>query len=262
MKTDLESALRGLDAADSTLTAEQRRHAATSLEGILVSPTTGPLTAPRRSRRRLVLAGAAAALAGLVALTVELPGGGGAYASWTPEPAPLTAAELSLLTPVCRKALARDDHLDLERARLVLSERRGEVVALLYRTDDPDMAGNCLMRHVPGTDDVDNLNWGIWGGSGPVRVPPARSIIPGGASTSREVTITDGAVGADVVAVTIHAPGDRTVRATVRNGRYVVWWPGPDYDVAKEGTAEARSIVTYDLTLTDGSTITDAPPAW
>ena len=259
----LEPVLRGLDAADSTLTAEQHRRAATSLESILAGPAAHhPVAAPRRSRRRLTLVGAAAALAGLAAVAVELPGGGGAYASWTPEPAPLTGAELSLLTPVCRKALARSGDLDMARAQLVLSERRGEVVALLYRTDDPNMAGDCLMRHVPGTDDADNLTWGVFGSSGPVRVPPARGIIPGGGSTSREVTITDGAVGADVVAVTIHAPGDRTVRATVRDGRYVAWWPGPDYDVAHEGTAAARSIVTYDLSLADGSTIHDARPAW
>ena len=258
----LEPALRGLDAADSMLTAEQHRRAAAGLEDILAGPVAEPVAAPRRSHRRLILVGAAAAVAGVVAVAVELPGGGSAYASWTPEPAPLTAAELSLLTPVCRKALGRSGSLDMERAHLVLSERRGEVVALLYRTDDPDMAGNCLMRHLPGTDDVDNLDWGVFGSSGPVRVPPARGIIPGGASTSREVTVTDGAVGSDVVAVTLHAPGDLTVRATVRNGRYVVWWPGPDYDVAHEGTAAARSIVTYDLTLTDGSTIHDAPPAW
>lgn len=263
MKSEhLESALRSLDAADDILTCEQRQRAATALEGILAGPAAATVAAPRRSSRRLILVGAAAALAGLVAATMELPGGGSAYASWTPEPVPLTAAELSLLTPVCHKELGRSGTLDVERAQLVLSERRGEVVALLYRTDDPDMAGDCLMRHVPGTDDADNLSWGVFGSSGPVRVPPARGIIPGGGSTSREVTITDGAVGADVVAVTIQAPGDRTVQATVRNGRYVAWWPGPDYDVAQEGTAGARSIVTYDLTLADGSTIHDAPPAW
>jgi hypothetical protein len=61
--------------------------------------------------------------------------------------------------------------------------------------------------------------------------------------------------------VTIHAPGKLTAVATVKNGRYVVWWPGPDYDVAKQGTADAQSIVTYDLTLADGSTIHNAPPS-
>jgi hypothetical protein len=80
-------------------------------------------------------------------------------------------------------------------------------------------------------------------------------------TTSPEVTVTDGAVGAEVVAVTIHAPGGLTARATVRNGRYVVWWPGPAYDPAKEGTTEAQPIVTYDLLLTDGAVVHNAAPS-
>jgi hypothetical protein len=266
-RAGLDSALRSLDAADGALTTGQRQHATATLDRILATPPAADAcpsrgAAPRRrTRRRLLLVSAVAAAAGLAAAAVELPGGAGAYASWTPDPTALTAAELNLVAPVCRKGLSNSGDLDMQRARLVLSERRGQIVALLYRTDDPDMAGSCLMHNIPGTDDVEDLNWGVAGSSGPARTAPARGIIPGGSSTSREVTVTDGAVGAEVVAVTVHAPGNLTARATVKDGRYVVWWPGPDYDIADEGTARAQSIVTYDLTLADGTVIHDAPPA-
>ena len=265
--SSLDSTLRSLDAAAETLTAAEHQQAATTLERILETPPTADTSASgrsapsRRSRRRPVLIAGAAAAVGLLAATLDMPGGGRAYASWTPAPVALTSAELDLVAPVCRDELRKGEYLDMDRAKLVLSERRGEVVALLYRTDDPDMAGSCLLHNPPGTDEVEDLNWGVAGGTGPASTAPPRSFTQGAMATSREVTVTDGAVGAEVVGVTIHAPGGLTAQASVRNGRYVVWWPGPAYDVAKEGTAEAQPIITYDLTLTDGTTIHDDPPA-
>jgi len=260
-RNTLDAVLASLDAAPGNgLTAVQQQHAAAALERILATPPASR----KPFRHRLLLASAVAAtvgIAGLAAVVVQGPGGGRAYASWTPEPAALTAAELTMVRPVCRDGLRKSGLLDMRRARLVLSERRGEIVALLYRTDDPDMAGTCLLRNIPGTDDVEDVNWGVGGGSGPARPAPPRSYTQGAMTTSREVTVTDGAVGAEVVAVTIHAPGGLTARATVQNGRYVVWWPGPAYDPAKEGTAEAQPIVTYDLLLADGAVIHDAAPS-
>ena len=265
----LGALLSSLDAApDEGLTPAQRQHAATDLERIIAAPSTaglprtGRAASRRRSRRRLVLAVAVAvAVAGLAAVVVGGPVDGRAYASWTPDPAALTAVELNTVTPVCRDGLGKSDSLDMKRARLVLSERRGEIVALLYRTENPETAGMCLVHNLPGTDDVEDLNWGVGGGSGPALLAPPRGFTQGAMMTSRAVTITDGAVGDDVVAVTIHAPGDLTARATVQNGRYVVWWPGPAYDLAKEGTAEAQPIVTYDLTLSNGAVVRNAAPS-
>ncbi|MBW6433589.1 hypothetical protein KZ829_07500 [Actinoplanes hulinensis] len=44
----------------------------------------------------------------------------------------------------------------------------------------------------------------------------------------RGASITDGAVGPDVTGVTVHAE-KLTAQATVRDGRDVVWWPGPAF---------------------------------
>jgi hypothetical protein len=262
----LDATLRSLDAA-GTMTAEQQQHAAATLERIVATaPAAGSThrgaTAPvRRFRRRLLLIPAAAALTAAVIVLPGAEGGGRAYASWTPVPTALTATEVGVVAPACREQL-RGGSLDLERARLVLAERRGEYVALLYRTDDPDMSGSCLAHNLQGTDDVDDVNVGIGGGSGPALPAPARGFTQGAIAGYRDASITDGAAGADVAGVTIHA-GDLAVQASVSNGRYVAWWPGSAFESDRNqpsGKDGARLILTYDLTLTDGTVVHDAQP--
>ncbi|MEV0157012.1 hypothetical protein AB0H57_25230 [Micromonospora sp. NPDC050686] len=264
----LDIALRSLDAA-STMTAVQQQHAAATLERIVTTPpaplSDQPGAAPpvRRSPRRLLLISAAAAAVAAGVLVLPSGGGGGrAYASWTPVPAGLTAAEVDLVAPACRKRLG-DGHLDLDRARLVLAERRGEYVVLLYRTDDPDVSGSCLAHNRQGSDDVDDVAWGIGGSSGPALPAPARGFTQGAISDFVDASVTDGAAGPGVAGVTIHA-GELTVQASVSNGRYVAWWPGPAFTSARDqrsGKGGPQLIISYDLTLTDGTVIRNAQPS-
>uniref|UniRef100_UPI003D7C6FCE hypothetical protein n=1 Tax=unclassified Kineococcus TaxID=2621656 RepID=UPI003D7C6FCE len=94
---------------------------------------------------------------------------------------------------------------------------------------------------------------------------PARGYTRGAISQStisdvERVSITSGAAGTDVAGVTIHA-GSCTVQATVRQGRYVAWWPGPafrDETAAPSGPDRSTLLLTYDLTLSDGTVIRDA----
>ncbi|MEV1333612.1 hypothetical protein AB0J20_29010 [Micromonospora costi] len=261
----LDTALRSLDAG-GTLTKEQQQRAADTLERIVaVTPAAHPhAVAPtRRSPRRLPLV--LTAVVALAVAVIVLPGGvggGQAYASWTPVPTALTPAEVEIVAPPCRARLREGRRLDLGRARLVLTERRGEYVALLYRTDDPDMSGSCLAHNRPGTDDVDDVTFGIGGGAGPARSAPARGFTQGTISDFRDASITDGAAGTDVAGVIIHA-GGLTVHASVSNGRYVAWWPGPAFEPGQDrpGGGGPRPIVSYDLTLTDGTVIHDAQPS-
>lgn len=74
---------------------------------------------------------------------------------------------------------------------------------------------------------------------------------------------TDGLVGDDVVAVTLHA-GGTTAQATVDDGWYGAWWPGPAFAGGSDqtdGEGDLEPQITYDLTLTDGTVIRDAQPA-
>ncbi|WP_432537933.1 hypothetical protein [Kineococcus arenarius] len=189
-----------------------------------------------------------------------------ALASWTPTPTPLSQQEVDLVGPACREDLAEFDEvsIDLDQARLQLAERRGDVVALLYWTPDPDMSGTCMVRNVPGSDDVDVISAGIAGGSGPARMAPAHGYTQGMVSQEKIsgagiISLTDGAAGADVLGITIHA-GEYTVEASVREGRYVAWWPGPALrgePPASSGRDDSTLLLTYDLTLTDGTVIRD-----
>lgn len=268
MSTDtrLDESLRSLDCA-TPLTAEEQQRAAATLERIVASDPGSPSSpaSVRRFRHRPVLAcvAAVAALAGAVVVLPGGIGGGQAYASWTPVPTPLTDAEIALIGPECTSELGKGGTLDLKQARLVLAERRGEYAALLYRTDNPDMAGSCLAHNAPGSDDVDDVKWGAGGGSGPAEKAPPRSYTQGAIADFKDASITDGAVGTDVTGVTIHAR-ELTVHATVANGRYVAWWPGPAFDRdAKQSNGDAgpELFTTFDLTLRDGTVVHNAQPA-
>ena len=58
--------------------------------------------------------------------------------------------------------------------------------------------------------------------------------------------------------------GTLTAKASVQNGRYAAWWPGPAFESGPpmpSGKGGPEPILTYDLTLTDGTVIQDAQPA-
>lgn len=149
-----------------------------------------------------------------------------------------------------------------EKAKLVLAERRGAHVALLYRTENPDISAKCLARNLKGSNRVSNIQTGADGSSGPALKAPPRGFTEGAIGEYSEFSITDGAVGEGVKGVTIHA-GDLKVKASVQNGRYAAWWPGPALEsgaVQPSGYGGPESILTYDLILKDGTIIRDAEP--
>jgi hypothetical protein len=270
MKMPTDSALRSLDAAAATLTVGERERALTTLERIVATaPPTGapqpPAPSPtRRARRRLVLVPVAALL--LIFGLVAIQGGSGhdaAYVSWTATPASVAGDELDVAVAACRDRLgSRGSSIDMDRAKLVLAERRGEIVAVLYRTDDPDLAGSCLVHKPQGSTDVELLESGVGGSTGPALQAPPRSFTQGAISSSNKASITDGAVGEGVTGVTIHA-GTFTVSASVQNGRYVAWWPGPafrDGPVEPSGKGGPELMLTYDLALTDGTVLRNVQP--
>lgn len=77
-------------------------------------------------------------------------------------------------------------------------------------------------------------------------------------SSSDEASITEGGVGDAVTGVVIHA-GRYAVTASVKNGRYAAWWPGPAFE-NMDGPGAPRLMLTYDLVLNDGTIIRDAQP--
>jgi hypothetical protein len=270
MSPPTDSALRSLDAAVATLTVGEQKRAAATLERIVAttpSILTGHAPAPvppRWSRRRLVLLPTAALAVIVGSLVLQgLGGGNTAYASWTATPTAVTSDDLDAAAAACREKLGgRGSSIDMDRARLVLAERRGEIVAVLYRTEDPDLSGSCLVHQPLASPDADVLDDAVGGNSGPALKAPARGFTQGAISSSNEASITDGAVGEGVTGVTIHAERF-TVNASVQNGRYAAWWPGTAFasgPFGPSGNGKPGPILTYDLTLTDGSVIHNAQP--
>lgn len=268
MKVHTDAALRSLDAAGAALTAGEQERAGATLERIVATapsagaPQPAAPTPCRRSRRRLVLI-PAAAVALIVGSVVAQGGSDGnvAYASWTATPSPVAGHELDAVASVCRDKL-QGSYLNMDRAELVLAERRGDRVVLLYRTDDPDMSGSCFARNPEGSTYVDDVDAGVGGSTGPALKAPARGFTQGAVAGSDGASITDGAVGEHVTGVTIHA-GAFTVQATVQNGRYAAWWPGPAFESGSPGPSGKGGpalILSYDLTLSDGTVIHNAQP--
>ena len=73
----------------------------------------------------------------------------------------------------------------------------------------------------------------------------------------------DGKIGAGVVGVTIHT-GRLTVVATVKDGWFGAWWPGPALKPVPPHPGETLRLgeaFTVDLTLTDGTVVHDARAA-
>jgi hypothetical protein len=268
MNVHTDSVLRSLDASVARLTAGEQERAREALERIVATapsfgaPQPGAPTPARRSRRRLVLVPAAAIM--LIVAWAVVQGSRGAdaaYASWSATPASVASDELDAAASACRDKL-RGSSINPDRAKLVLAERRGEYVALLYRTEDPDMSGACLVHIPKGSTDVDNVEDGVGGSTGPALKAPARGYTQGAVFGSLGASITDGAVGEAVTGVTIHA-GAFTVKASVRNGRYVAWWPGPAIESGSRkpsGAEGPKLILTYDLILADGTVIHNAQP--
>lgn len=257
--------LRSLDVADRELTDDQRVRAAATLERIvLTSPSTEPT---RRPRRRLALAGAAASalVVGSVLVVQSIGEGQPAYASWTATPSAVSSHDLDAVATACRQELSGSS-LDTGRAKITLAERRGDHVALLLRTDNPDISAACLVHNPAGSGDADQVRTAVGGSSGPSMKAPARSFTLGNISEfdgTHGASVTDGAVGDQVSAMVIHA-GTITVHASVQHGRYAAWWPGrafPAGPYGPSGKGGPEPIMTYDLTLVDGSVIHNAKPS-
>jgi hypothetical protein len=267
MNVDTESALRSLDAAAAPLTDSELNRARVTLERIITtSPSTGdprPATlTPARPRRRLILIPAAALVLTVALVVVQsVRADDQAYASWTAVPATVADSDLDAVAAACKDTL-RGSSIDLSRAGLVLAERRGDHVALLYRTDDPDMSAVCLARNPQGSTEVDGVDTAVGGSSGPALQAPPESYTQGTIAQLDGASVTDGAVGDEVKGVTIHA-GTLTVEASVQNGRYAAWWPGDAFTsgaLPQSGAGNPELILTYDLILRDGTVIHDAQP--
>lgn len=267
--------LRDLDPAPHVDPDEAARaRAAERLRMVLTAPTwedqgtshgRGPLRRSHAVRLAAMTAAAAAAVTA-VSVTPNLLGAdSNAYASWTPVAQQSDASDREIADAACR-----DAGLDLISPELVIAERRGQWLALLYTSADSTVA-TCMARLPLGSDDVGDIDLASAGGQGAVPVdgqftqgPIFEQIGHGGFFGTGDrptISLTLGDVGDQVAGVTLHTAAGEDVVATVSDGRYVAWWPGrafpTDFD-QPSGKGGPEPTFTYSISLKNGTVIDDA----
>lgn len=230
--------------------------------------------ARRRTVRRV---GVPAGVAAVAAAAFALPFAGPAphaLASWTPEPVPLSAQDLTVLDEACRARISPERSVTVDD--VVLAERRGSWAAVMYLYDDDARAqtleSSCVAYLPPGADEAEDVSGGT--ASAGDLVPSSRGVTEGSMSQSggrpypwsRErpvLSMTNGRAGADVVAVTLRLADGTAVESTLADGVFVAWWPGEIFDPATVGGPSGRGgpepAITYEVTYTDGTVQTVAP---
>ncbi|WP_309135544.1 hypothetical protein [Cellulomonas sp.] len=259
-RTDhLSAALRTLDAADPRVDAHGAR-ARADLEAILATdPGTpadalpaGPLPVPpgrRRTgaRRAALLAGATAALAGVLVLVPATTGGDRAFATWTAAPDALTAQQRTDAVAGCRDGMreAAGEHADaLAAARPAVAERRG-VWTTVVLAGAGGFHALCVTDSSAGAF-TDGMIGSVGVATGHVDPGPREvraTDLGTGSMSAGDVSLAAGAVGAEVVGVTYASASRGDVVATVAEGRFALWLPGDELRDAARAGAEVR--VTY-----------------
>ncbi|PWJ51803.1 hypothetical protein SAMN06264364_12081 [Quadrisphaera granulorum] len=223
-------------------------------EDLTSRTTTATGRRSARLRRRWVLVGASAAVtaAGLVAAqVVSDQGTPQAFASWTPDPTPLTAAEAASWEADCLAVASRrppgDDTPAPGPQIAGVAETRGLFTAMVAVT--PQGVASCLSsdpRTRPGVP-LDRIGPSAWSPSDNLAAPPEDGVTVGGGLSSRDeggtFTLVMGRAGAAVTGVVVTDDRGQRVAATLGSGYFVAWWP-----------AWSTGSLTVRTTLADGRT--------
>jgi len=268
-------ALRSLDPAagvDPSVAASPR--ARETLARILATDSAGPVTPPvrtglaRRPRWRWVVACVGLVAVGAFVVAPGLIAGNTAYASWTATAKAITPAETAAAGKKCTAQYSGpegfgpgSDGKMVAQSHTFLVERRGDwTFVLLTGPGEKGRGGfqaTCLMK-----DDAaaGGANTGGGGGGDAVSYDePAVVLAPntaevtsmGGSSTSTGSTWASvGRVGSDVASVVINTIEQGPVTATVHDGYFAAWWPGP---AMAQASPEEPASPTYTLILRDGT---------
>ncbi|MGK4581840.1 hypothetical protein [Kitasatospora sp. HPMI-4] len=210
----------------------------------LDTPATSP-TKPRfRRRMAFTLAGAVAAGAAVVGVTLydranSGPLSSAELSSWTSNPTPVDTSTGRGATTLkwCLKEMpgagepATITNADLRGKVASMVVARGGTVMLCYVASERSGLAMSIGTVKPVAHDVITYDTGGSHGSG-----------------SATFNYAEGLVGADVKAVTMKDAG-RTFEVTLDNGRWTAWWPGSDHD--NGGVPDSVT-----LTLADGTTRT------
>jgi len=250
---NLDRALR--DAAEPVPPRVTQPGAQALLDRIVAVPPPVPADVDRARAgwrpRKAVIALLAAVVAALAAAVPHL-GSSPAYASWTPQPSPLAAADRDELADRCAARVAAE-YAPGEAApatRVAHGERRGDYAYVSVVT--PGWSALCLRD---GDGDLHRPS---------IMMDPVTAATLGGAGVELQgwpqlrtgegyCRLMSGHVGSQVTGVDIVVRGgsgdhSRTVRATVEDGFFLAWYPE-----ARDDANTNRTTLT--LRLADGGTV-------
>lgn len=254
MNTDL---LKTLDPATTAedLDVANDPTAQAVLQRLLASPPA-PAPRPRRTRRLVLAAGVAGAVAALMAILAPsfLGGPQPATAAWSPIARPLDGTAFAEAEAACRTIWT--DTMEVPLAPGVttyVAEARGRWT-FVYASD-PSGAHQYTCRLLDG-----RFAGGGASSTDEARPPvPADGVLgaPQSASSNSQGSYWDstGVVGADVVSLVLQTVEQGAVTATIADGHFAAWWPGPP--TGGPGDAgRPEGVISATLTLRDGSTRT------
>ena len=222
MTTDLLD--RMIAAADPAAEVVASRDPESLLSDILHSDPVPTPNLPRVRRTGPRIALVAAAIAAAVAIPI-FSGTGNAYAGWTAYPAALSTGQASVVARQCQRWV--QESTTQAPAQVVLSERRGDI-GLALLTGPKGLLVTC-QQSLGGSGEPS-------GGSSEVyltQTPQSDQILSdGGSGFSKDdgepiFRVVSGRVGIDVTGVVVHTAEQGDVIATVENGYFTAWWPGP-----------------------------------
>jgi hypothetical protein len=246
--------LENLDpAAHRTLTATEKIRSDAQFERIVAEPTavTTPETGRSRSRRRVGVTAAAAAVAALLAGGVAI-APTAAYASWSAEPASVTSTQALQQAVDCTALWDQSvDWPAVEPDDILLSERRGD-------------ASLTIMRQGDAVIECSDVGLGGAGWSALTDETGAVPATAAGKISTRSLGSTGnwpleyssitGTVGAGVTGVDIVGTDGSIVTASVGDGWFTAWWPGGSGGIVDDGetiTVHTDSgSATYDISDT------------
>ncbi|MFG1605041.1 hypothetical protein [Actinoplanes sp. NPDC049265] len=207
-----------------------------------VAPAPAALSARRRRFPRLAVAGSALILVAATVAVVNGLGPGRAYASWTPDPAPLPAADARAIVDRCVPTAERPG------ARVAIGEARGRYAYLdvltadgsrtCFRDHDGDVRQSSVLVGPAGAAQLGRTGIEMYGW-GQLRTDEGYARLMSGRLGSRIRKVDIVVRGRD--------GSSRTVHATVRDNFFAAWYP--------EGKDEASTNrATLTLTRADGTT--------
>jgi len=252
---NLDQALR--DAAEP-VSARVGEAPAQALLDRIVTSATHPVPAPAslgraaRRPRRAAIAVLAAAAAVVAAVTLPNLGTTAAYASWTPQPSPLAAADRDELAGRCVAQVGTEYSYSESdpAARIVHGERRGDYMYVSVVT--PGWSASCFrdrdgkLRN--GSIMMEPVNAATLGATGVEMQGWPQMRTEEGYCRLMTGHVGAGVVGVDITVRARSGDRSRTVRATVEEGYFLAWYP----EQLDESSSNTTSLT---LRLADGGTV-------